>query len=174
MGVIANRGFTMIELMVTISIAAILVSMAAPSFQSLIVQSRLTTQANQLITSLHYARSEAVKRGGRVTVCTSDNGATCVAGSSWQDGWIIFSDRGATGTLDAGSDQLLRVFDGLKGSTLGGGNNFGNWITYQANGRSQGNGGLANGTFGLCSNAHGRNISINITGRIAVQDVSSC
>lgn len=168
MFVTINKGFTLVELIITIAIASILITIAAPSYQSLVVQSRLSTQANQLATSFHYARSEAIKRGMRVTVCKSSNGATCVDADSWQDGWIVFSDGGTTGTVDAGTDQLLRVFDGLKGSTLNGGSSFGNFISYQPNGRSR------NGTFSLCNSSHGRSIVINISGRLSVRDVPSC
>lgn len=168
-----SKGFTMIELMLTISIASILLAMAVPSYQSLMRESRLTTQANELITSLHYARSEAVKRGIRVTLCKSSDGASCTNGSNWQDGWLIFSDTSTVGSVDSG-DEVLRVFPGLNGSTLGGGGNFANWVSYLPNGRSQGNGSLATGTFSLCNQASGRNVVVNNSGRPRVEKVSSC
>ncbi|HNS58810.1 MAG TPA: GspH/FimT family pseudopilin [Nitrosomonas europaea] len=168
-----SKGFTMIELMLTISIASILLAMAVPSYQSLMRESRLTTQANELMTSLHYARSEAVKRGMRVTICKSSDGASCTNGSSWQDGWLIFSDAGTAGTVDGG-DEVLRIFPGLNGSTLGAGGNFANWVSYLPNGRSQGSSNLANGIFSLCNQASGRNVVVNNSGRPRVEKVSSC
>jgi type IV fimbrial biogenesis protein FimT len=170
-----NKGFTMLELMITLSIAAILLAVAVPSYQSVMVQSRLTTQANELMTALHYARSEAVKRGVRVTICKSSDGTACTSGGSWQDGWLIFSDAGTTGTVDGG-DEILRVFPALNGSTLEGGSNFGNWISYRSNGRSQGSGSSnpPNGTFSLCNHASGRSIIINHSGRPRVEKESSC
>ena len=100
-----NSGFTMLELMIALSIGAILATIAVPSYQSMMVQSRLATQANEFLTALHFSRSEAVKRGMRITMCKSSSGTTCTAGSNWQDGWIVYSDSGTAGTMD-GSDQI--------------------------------------------------------------------
>ncbi len=171
----ASSGFTILELMIALSIGAILATIAVPSYQSMMVQSRLSTQSNEFLTALHYSRSEAVKRGMRVTLCKSSNGTDCTTGSNWQDGWIIYSDSGTAGKVD-GSDQILRVFPGLKGSTMATGNNYKDWIAYLANGSSQGSisGGLGNDTFTLCSSAQGRSIVINKTGRPYVTKISSC
>ncbi|SDY37784.1 GspH/FimT family pseudopilin [Nitrosomonas sp. Nm33] len=172
-----NSGFTMLELMIALSIGAILATIAVPSYQSMMVQSRLATQTNELLTALHFSRSEAVKRGMRVTICKSSSGTTCTAGSSWQDGWIVYSDSGTAGTID-GSDQILRVFPALKGSTMDGGTKFANWIAYLANGSSRGSSGNGNlvgtGTFILCNSTKGRKITINHTGRPYTETISSC
>lgn len=80
-------GFTMIELLVTISIAAIMMAIAVPSFQSFLLNSRLTGHTNDLVLGMAYARSEAVKRGVNVTVCASNDQATC--SGDWEDGWIV-------------------------------------------------------------------------------------
>ena len=169
----ANKGFSLLELMITLSVAAILASVAAPAYQSTMTQSRLTAQANELMTSLYYARSEAVKRGMRVTICTSNDAATCTNGSGWENGWLIFSDGGVAGSVD-GADEVLRVFPALPGSTLGGGHNFNNWLSYQPSGRSQGSNGLSNGTFSLCNHNQARTITLNNAGRPSVKKVPTC
>jgi type IV fimbrial biogenesis protein FimT len=169
-----NSGFTMLELMIALSIGAILATIAVPSYQLMMVQSRLATQANEFLTALHFSRSEAVKRGMRITICKSSSGTTCTAGSNWQDGWIVYSDSGTAGTID-GNDQILRVFPALKGSTMNGGTKFANWITYLPNGSGRGADDLVStGTFTLCNSTKGRKIIINGTGRPYTETMSSC
>ena len=80
-------GFTIIELMVTLLVGAILLSIAVPSFRNFVQDSRLTTESNSLVYSLNLARSEAVKRDGGVKVCASSDGSSC--GGTWAQGWIV-------------------------------------------------------------------------------------
>jgi type IV fimbrial biogenesis protein FimT len=82
-----TSGFTIIELMITLLVGAILLGIAVPSFRNFVLDSRLTTEANSLVYSLNLARSEAVKRDGTVEVCASTNGTSC--GGTWADGWIV-------------------------------------------------------------------------------------
>lgn len=150
----------MLELMITVSIASILLAVAVPSYQTLMSNSQLSSQANDLMATLNYARSEAVKRGQRVTVCKSANGSSC--GGDWEQGWIIFTN------ID-GEDEVLRSFQPIKSLTLN--SNFGDQIAYLPSGRSQKKSGLSNGTFGLCdqNGSVGRNIVINNSGRPRVE-----
>lgn len=101
------------ELMVTLAVVAILVTVAIPGFGNLIRDNRLITSTNRLVTSLAHARSEAVKRGTPVSICASNNGTSCTGGS-WNEGWLVFSDGGTTGTVD-GTDTILRVEEPLTG-----------------------------------------------------------
>ena len=80
--------------MIVIVIVAIFVTVGVPNFQNLIRENRLATHANELVSSFHFARSEAIKRRQQVTVCRSANGTVCVAGgtSSWETGWLVFVD----------------------------------------------------------------------------------
>src|SRR5690606_12240702 len=98
----AAPGFTLVELMVTLAVAAILVTMAVPGFTSLINSNRLGSTANQLVAAVQSARIEAVRRNARVVMCRSVVGASCAgAGDEWP-AWIVFVDTGADGNLDAG------------------------------------------------------------------------
>ncbi len=76
----------------TLTVAGILVSVAVPSFNTFVLNDRDTSQANSLVYSLNYARSEAVKMNAAtgVTVCPSSDGQTCNNGNSWATGWIVF------------------------------------------------------------------------------------
>jgi type IV fimbrial biogenesis protein FimT len=82
-------GFSLIELMVTIAVLAIVLAMAVPAFAALINGNRLVAQANELVASLQLARSEAVRRNAKVVLCRSSDGSSCAgAGVAWS-GWIV-------------------------------------------------------------------------------------
>ena len=98
------HGFTLIELMVTIAVLAIISAIAYPSFTSLMNSNRLTAAANDLVGDLQTARSEAIRRNARVTVCASADNTTCSgAGGDWQS-WIVWIDNPAPAV-----DEVLRV-----------------------------------------------------------------
>jgi len=106
-----SSGFTLLELMVVLAVAAILVTLSAPSFTRLIQTTNMSSTVNTFLADMRYARSEAIRRGGWVVMCRSNNpeaalptcvGATDPAGNGWVSGWIIFhdvnNDGGATTT----------------------------------------------------------------------------
>lgn len=84
-----QRGFTLIELMVTVAVLAILLGIAVPSFQDISLTTRLRAIANNLTAGVQLARSEAIKRNAAIQLCASSNGSSC--GSSWEDGWIVLT-----------------------------------------------------------------------------------
>ncbi|MEQ1544213.1 GspH/FimT family pseudopilin [Methyloglobulus sp.] len=131
-------GFTLIELMLTIAIAAVVMGLAVPSFNTAIKNNRLTTQANDLVTSLNLARSEAVKRGTRVTLCKSSDGANCVADgatSNWRQGWIIFTDQNNNNDYDPPAETLLKVQGSAQVQiSMAGSGNVVDFISYLASG----------------------------------------
>lgn len=88
----AQRGFTLIELMVTIAVLAILLGIAIPSFTDSTLGSKLRTQANDLVAGTVLARSEAIKRNQTVALCASSNGSSCTG--TWSEGWIVLSTDG--------------------------------------------------------------------------------
>ena len=108
-----QRGFTLIELMITLAIAAILLTVGVPSFQEMMRNNRAATQANEILTALNFARSEAVKRGQNVLLCPSTNQTTC-SGENWAVGWLVFADLNNNGTANAG--EVLRVWEPLSGT----------------------------------------------------------
>jgi len=103
-----SSGTTLVELLTAISIAAILMAIAIPSYKYVTNVNRIASEINGLLGDMQYARIEAAKEGQTVTVCPSANGQTCLASTSWNSGWIVFSDPANIGTVDAG-ETVLRV-----------------------------------------------------------------
>ena len=114
----AQQGFTAIELMVTVSIVALLMALAAPSFTPLIESWRVRQATEQLQSTLHYARSEAIKLGGRVAIQkipNNTNGCTSATGTrAWDCGWIVCHDTNDNGTCNATEPVLQRVASAAK------------------------------------------------------------
>ena len=102
-------GFTLIELIVTLAVAAILTTIAVPSFRSFIESNRLTGVTNDLLADFQLARSEAIKRSANTIVCKSADSATCAAAGTWDNGWVVFADIDGSGTWTqtAGEEDVL-------------------------------------------------------------------
>ena len=143
---IARRGagFTLTELIITVTIAGLLAAMAAPAIGTLVSNQRISGQANDLLADLNLARSEGIRRGAAVVICKTANPSatspTCntTDANEWTSGRLIFADADGDNQLDAG-EEVLRVRQALEGTTnrlLGDGAATGsaNRIVYQANG----------------------------------------
>lgn len=94
----SSSGFTIVELLITIAVASILLSIAVPSFTAMTVNSRLTTQTHDLIAAVNLARSEAIKRNGSVSLCRVDmaSATACdTSNESWEH-WVV---RASNGTI---------------------------------------------------------------------------
>jgi type IV fimbrial biogenesis protein FimT len=164
---IHSAGFTLVELMVTVSIAGILMAMAIPSFNDTIQNHRLTTYANEFITAMNLARSEAIKRGQSVTVRVRDNNSAKPLGATtvyWESGWDVFTDADSNGIFDSHNDILIRTFPALKTFFTLRGNSFPSFIRFNSSGRSN-----RGGSFVLCDNSDASNVpKANSSRRIVV------
>lgn len=170
-------GVTLIELMVTLVIGAIMLTIAAPSFQSFIRTTHVRTIANDLAATFNLARSEAIKRGWPVTVCKSSDvlasSPACSTSASWEDGWLTFVDTDQDGIVDAADTPIRVGRPGTERASISGDANYGNYVIYFPSGSSQGNGGLANGTITICMEGMQRELIINNTGRLHI-DSGTC
>lgn len=102
-----SRGYTLIELMVTVSVAAIILGLALPSFSQFVERTRVAAATSDFVYLLSYGRSEAIKRGRRVVVCRSADGTSC-NGGNWSAGAVAFVDRDGDNAIDAG-EEILRT-----------------------------------------------------------------
>lgn len=100
-GIPGQAGFSLVELMVTLTIAAILLGTAVPGFQSLIHNQRLSAAVNAFVGALHLTRSEAIRRGIRVDLAPAD-------GIDWAQGWVVFVDEDGDQHADAGEPVIAR------------------------------------------------------------------
>ncbi|MFT4255949.1 MAG: GspH/FimT family pseudopilin [Pseudoxanthomonas sp.] len=92
----STAGFTLLELMIAIAIAALLLTLALPSFQQTLRSNRVATATNEVMGALALARTEAIRTTRSGGVCPSTAGTGC-DGTSWSDGWMVWSDTGSTG-----------------------------------------------------------------------------
>jgi type IV fimbrial biogenesis protein FimT len=177
-----SRGFTLIELITTLAVAGILVTLAVPSFSEVIKNNRLITQENDFVTTLNLARSEAIRRSGRVTVCKSSNQTSCSGAGGWEQGWIVFNDVNNDGVVTNPATNVLRVHGALSsGVTLHGDANLLDYVSYVSSGATQKFAGGASATQpgvlimcddrGFVSQAKG--IQISATGRVSTDSATS-
>lgn len=170
------QGFTLVELAIALGVLAILVTIAIPAYTAMLTVHRLAAQANDLLTALHLARSEAIKRNTRVVVCKSAGGADCAGAGGWEQGWIVFADANNNASLDAGEDLLRREMALLAGYTLSGNGPVAAYVSYTPTGLTKlVSGAFQAGTLTLCPPTlnvdEARQIVIGISGRPRVQKV---
>ena len=101
-------GFTLLEALMVMALLGLMVSLAAPAMSTLRQQHRLQAQAEGLFDSLVLARSEALRRQLRVTLCARATNTACDASGDWQQGWLVFADANDNAQLDAG-EVLIEV-----------------------------------------------------------------
>jgi type IV fimbrial biogenesis protein FimT len=129
-------GMTLIELMITVAIVAILMAIGVPSYKYVTNANRISAEVNGLLGDLQFARAEAIKEGQTVTVCSSTNGTSCNGtATAWNSGWIVFSDVNNDQTVDAGAgDTVYRMQRAFNGSDTFKADNSATAITFNREG----------------------------------------
>lgn len=100
-------GFTLVELMVALAVAVVLLAIAVPSFEDAAGTGRLSSNISELSSAVQLARSEAIRRNRRATLCRSDDGSTCSSTSGSWSGWIVFVDADGSGQRD-GTEVVVK------------------------------------------------------------------
>lgn len=163
-----QTGLTIVETLIVLAILFSVISIVLPGYSALSARYKLTSVTNHLLVSIAYARTEAIRRGVRVSICKSASRDTsnfvCQSTASWKDGWIIFVDRGVVGSVD-GDDEILRLFEYSASDIVVTTSNFTNYLSYMPTGRSKGANNLSNGSINFCLNGAKWSVVLNITGR---------
>ena len=162
----AQRGFTLIEMMVAVALTALLLSMAVPALDIFVSNARQTGAINDFVSTIHQARSTAVTTNTRVTICPSSNGTNCEA-VGWNNGWIVFSDHNSNQLID-GTDAIVTSSTEVRGLTMQSGE-FGLAMQYRPNGRVTNAGANGNsGQFTVCDErgaSYAKVVIVDLSGR---------
>jgi type IV fimbrial biogenesis protein FimT len=149
----SKKGFSLLELLIVITLAALVTAVGVPSFQNTVANQRRTTAVNELALTFNLARSEAIKRVRYVSICKSADGETCGGDAvEWEDGWIIFSnaDNATPGSVDEG-DEIIRAHPALNDSlTLRRRGVIDGFVSFRPSGTMGTNVGNLTGTLMLC------------------------
>ena len=173
-------GFTLLELMITLIVIGTLLAVGVPGFFDTIRSNRAAANANELVTALGIARSEAIRRGTRITLCPTTNGAGC--NGVWTQRWMLFAD---TATSDTAAPtfvaaNLLREWNAPGGDAVittrvGGAAAAVSWIRFLPRGQAVSSAGmpvLFNLEIDGCSGLEGRDVEVNSVGRTSVERVA--
>jgi type IV fimbrial biogenesis protein FimT len=171
-----QRGYTLPEVLVTLSILAILGSVAVPGMENIMLDNRRVSVTNDFMRALQLARSEAAARNQRVTVCASANGSGCSAQSYWNSGWIVFNDLNLDGQ-PGGTNESILMYAQNKDSIELTPDSFTNLVTYRPNGRAMAATVTTNsGEFVFCDRRgadHARVVQIASNGRPTLSHYST-
>ena len=104
-----ERGYTLYELLMTLGLAALLLSIGLPSFSASLARNRQTIEINALFHAFHLARKQSITRRKVVSLCPSTDGESCLPGKDWSAGWIMFEnvDRDSPPQVDSGEAVLF-------------------------------------------------------------------
>lgn len=103
-----SQGFSLLELLVVISIVAILISVSVPAFTDIISNQQVKSERQSLYDALRLARAEAIKRGEIISVCPSDNNTSCSGGNSdWDKGWLIYANPDGDEVVDNDEEVII-------------------------------------------------------------------
>lgn len=162
-----QHGVTLIEVLLVLGIAAILLALAVPSFREFVIRNRLDSTAQDVMTSLQFARSEAMRRGEQVTLRL----AGAAESKNWGGGWTMFVDADRDSVLDDGEEVIRQGMVLTAPLTLISSSSFGTFVAFNRDGRLTNTGG---GHFVVCEGgvltqggqSRSRAVLVNGAGRV--------
>ena len=114
-----SQGFTLVELLVTLLVATLLLTLGVPAMRDFVLDGRIVAVANDYVTSINLARATAIKQQRNAQICVSttwnNSPPTCTGGTNWTNGWVVWVDQDADTVLDA--NEVLRVSETQTGGT---------------------------------------------------------
>lgn len=167
------RGFTLVELMVTLAVALALLGIAVPAYRQLVESNARAAAISDLTSSLALARSEAVNRAATISLCPSSNGTACEA-VPWTSGWLMFlnADAETPPAVDAG-EAVLKVAQANSVVTVNPSASFSQGLSFGARGTAS-----TTGDFVFCGKVNGVTTplakrSVSILGIVTREDLVS-
>jgi type IV fimbrial biogenesis protein FimT len=170
-----SHGFSLVELLVVSAIVAVVMAVALPSMAAMLANQKVGAFASALLVSLQLARNDAVTRGGTTVVCKSSDGAQCVSGGGWEQGWIVFDDANHDAQRNPGERLLARQDGAPGGLSVRGNTPVARYVSYNALGSTRlVSGALQAGTFTVCTTSpilgtESRQLVLAVTGRVRIQ-----
>lgn len=168
------RGVTLVELIVVVSILAVLLTVGIPGYSSLLHKNRISETSGLLHVSMHMARSEAIKRRRPVKVCPTADGASCRNDGEWGEGWVVFEDINGNNTPEAG--EVVRWVDRLsEGIIVNASSQVEDFVRFEPTGFVWGSGGAA-GHFKVCyadRDVHSHMLHVMPAGQVRLQQTGA-
>lgn len=173
----AVKGFTLMEMMMVLTIGALLMTVAVPSFRTFTQNSKLTKQVNLLAASVSMARGEAAKRGARVVLCQSNDPAAAEpdcdgTAGDWSNGWVAFVDNGTVNSSFDTGELVIGVYQTESGVDIM--TDFGTTLVFNSDGTTTTAG---NKVFAVCDErleSKGKQLEVAATGRPSSGSVTDC
>jgi type IV fimbrial biogenesis protein FimT len=170
-----DSGLTLIELLASVTILAVVLGFAVPTLGGFIQSQRLVAASNELLGGLMYARATAIKLRQRVTLCRSSDGVNCASDGGYEQGWLVFADAGVISVRD-GADEVLRTSEGMSDLSISGNTPVRGYVSYLPSGVAQrASGAFQAGTITACIDNDGRKLILNRVGRVRIsRDMTGC
>ncbi len=148
---IAAAGWSLIELMIVLAVAALLLTAAAPQYGDWVARYQVANEAQQLAESMNLARAEAIKRGQRVNLCRTADRQRCGSGGGWDAGWLVYVDINRNGHIDDDEPLLRTESAAASGIRVTANRPLTDYVSYTSLGNARLlSGALQMGTFTLC------------------------